>query len=165
MIIFQEQIEREGLALVIKASKLTAEAVVEGIKIVFNEAKKGYEKLKTPKGCQSVKQLMNHNCPTNTIPIEGDKGLFEKTARKWHVDYAFHKTGKNQYLLLFKSGQADAVTACLSEYSNCVMKRAKDKRPPVMDEFKKAKAHAERAASRENPQHKERARKRELVRE
>ena len=104
---------------------------------------------------------MNHNVPTNTIPIEGDKGLFEKVARKYHVDYAFHQTDKNKYLLLFKSGQADSITAAFAEYSKAVIERAKDKKPPVMERFKRAAERAER----EKPKSKERTKKREVTRE
>jgi gas vesicle protein len=157
----QEQIERESVAITLKASKLSAQTLAAALKKVGQAIKNKYEQSKTPHGCQSVKKLMNHNVPTNTIPIEGDKGLFEKIARKWNVDYAFHKTGKDKYLLLFKSGQADAITACFSEYSAQVMKRAKDKRSPVMDELKKAADRAER----EIPEQKERKREREVARE
>ena len=111
---------------------------------VVHKIQKKHQKAQTPHGVQSVKKLMNHNVPTNTIPIEGDKGLFEKVARKWNVDYAFHKTDKNKYLLLFKSGQADAITGALSEYSAAIIKLAKDKRPPVMDVMKKAAERAEK---------------------
>ena len=111
---------------------------------------------KTPHGKQSVKKLMNHNCATNTIPLEGDRGLFNRVARKWNVDYSFHKTGKDKYLLLFKSGQADAITAAFSEYTARYMKRQRDKRPPLMERVKKAvervteqrKQHRERAQNR-----------------
>ena len=113
MIIFQEQIERESLGVAVKASKLTANVVAKAFMAVCKKIHKSYVKSKTPHGCQSVKKLMNHNCSTNTIPIEGDKGLFEKIARKWNVDYAFHKTGPDKYLLLFKSGQADAISGSL----------------------------------------------------
>ena len=161
MIIFQEQIERESIGITLKASKLTAQALAAALKKVGRAIKDRHEKSKTPHGCQSVKKLMNHNCATNTIPIEGDKGLFEKIARKWHVDYAFHKTGKDKYLLLFKSGQADSITACFSEYTAQVMRRARDGRPPIMDEMRRA---TERAG-RENPAPRERTREREAVRE
>ena len=157
----QEQIDRESIAITLKASKLTAKGLAAALKKVGQIIKNKYQKAQTPHGEQSVKKLMKQNVPTNTIPIEGDKGLFEKVARKWNVDYAFHKTGKDKYLLLFKSGQADAITAAFSEYSALVMKRAKDKRPPIMDEFNKAKERAER----EKPKHKERSREREVVRE
>jgi len=161
VIIFQEQIERESIGITLKATRLTAQVLATVLKACANKIKKEYQKAQTPHGCQSVKKLMNQNCATNTIPIEGDKGLFEKCARKWNVDYAFHRTGKDKYLLLFKSGQADAITACFSEYSAQAIKRAKDKRPPVMDEMKKAAERAER----ERPQQMERTRAREAVRE
>ena len=157
----QEQIERESIAITLKASKLTAQTLAKAIGSVAKRIQSVHQKSKTPQGCQSVKKLMNHNCATNTIPIEGDKGLFEKVARKWNVDYAFHKTGKDKYLLLFKSGQADAVTACFSEYSAQVMKYARYKRTPIMDEMKKAAEQAER----ERPKHKEKTRIREVERE
>jgi hypothetical protein len=152
----QEQIERESVAVSLKATKLTSQVLAAALKKVCGTIKNRYNKAQTAHGSQSVKQLMNHNCPTSTIPIEGDKGLFEKIARKWHVDYAFHQTGENektgekQYLLLFKSGQADSITAAFTEYSKEIMKRAKDKRPPVMDEAKKAKEQVKRA-ERANP--------------
>ena len=157
----QEQVEREAVAVSLKASKLTAQALATALKKVGQAIKSKYEKSKTPHGEQSVKKLMNHNVPTSTIPIEGDKGLFEKVARKWHVDYAFHKTGKNQYLLLFKSGQTDAITAAFAEYSALVMRRARDNRPPVLDEMHRAAERVEREA----PQRMERNRAREVVRE
>jgi len=157
----QEQITRESVAVTLKATKLTAKVLAKALGALAKKIHKEYVKSKTPKGMQSVKKLMNHNVPTNTIPIEGDKGLFEKVARKWNVDYAFHKTDKDKYLLLFKSGQTDSITAAFAEYSSEVMKRAKDKRPPVMEVMKKA---AERAEM-ERPKHKERTRGREAVRE
>jgi len=157
----QEQIDRESIAITLKASKLTAQVLAKALKFVGGKIAKKYREAQTPHGEQSVKKLMNHNVPTNTIPIEGDKGLFEKVARKWNVDYAFHKTGEKKYLLLFKSGQADAITAAFAEYSSEVMKRAKDKRPPIRDEMKKAAELAEK----ERPKVKERTRKREAVRE
>ena len=157
----QEQIDRESIAVTMKASKITAIALAKLLAAVAKKIHKEYVKAQTPQGEQTVKQLMNHNVPTNTIPIEGDKGLFEQVARNWHVDYAFHRTGENKYLLLFKAGQADAITGAMSEYASEVMKRAKDKRPPVMDEFKKGAERAER----ERPKHKERTRTKEVARE
>ena len=157
----QEQIDREAIAITAKTSKLTAQVLAALLKKAAKAIKNRYDKAQTPHGEQSVKKLMNHNVPTNTIPIEVDKGLFEQVARKYHVDYAFHKTGENKYLLLFKAGQADSITAAFKEYGAEVVKRAKDKRPPVMEEMKKAAELAER----ERPKHKERTLKKEVVRE
>ena len=67
-----------------------------------------------PHGRQSVKKLMGHGATTNSIELSGDTKAFDRVARKWNVDYAFYKTGPDKYLLFFKSGQADAITACFS---------------------------------------------------
>ena len=157
----QEQIDRESIAITLKASKLTSQTLAKALKSAAGWIAQKHREAQTPHGEQSVKKLMNHNVPTSTIPIEGDKGLFEKVARKWHVDYAFHKTGANKYLLLFKSGQADAITAAFSEYSRLVMQRARDRRPPVLDEMRRAAERTEH----ERPQHRERRREREVTRE
>ena len=69
----------------------------------------------TPHGKQSVKKLMAHGASASSIELSGDTKLFDRVARKWNVDYAFYKTGPDKYLLFFKSGQADAMTACFSE--------------------------------------------------
>ena len=156
----QEQVDREAIAVTVKAAKLTGKVLWAVCRMVGREIAKQHREAQTPKGQQSVKKLMNHNVSTSTIPVDGDTKLFERVARKWKVDYAFHKTGKDKYLLLFKSGQADAITAAFSEYSALMMKRAQDKRPPVMELFKKA---AQRAAEHRT-QRKELKKEREAVR-
>jgi hypothetical protein len=160
----QEQVERESVAVTLKASKLTAQTLAKVLAATAKKMINNYKNAQTPHGKQSVKKLMNHNVTTNTIPIEGDKELFNKVARKWNVDYAFHKTGKDKYLLLFKSGQADAITAAFAEYSAEVLKRAKDKRPPVRDAMK----NAHKRIKLEKPKDKvkpKKTRKREVTRE
>lgn len=157
----QEQIDREAVAISLKASRLTAKVLAKVLMAVGRKIQKEHQKAQTPQGRQSVKKLMNHKVPTDVIPIEGDNGLFDKVARKWHVDYAFHPTGPDKYLLLFKTGQAGAITSAFSEYSALVMKRARDKRPPIMERFRRAAERTER----ERPKRKEHKREREAVRE
>jgi len=167
----QEQVDRESIAITVKASKLTARTLGRLLGKLAQGIKKHYGAKQTPSGIQSVKKLMNHNAATSTIEISGDKGLFEQVARKWSVDYAFHKTGPDKYLLLFKSGQADAITAAFSEYSKRVMERARDKRPPIMEQLKRATERAEQERpqykehGRGRTQHKEHKREREVSRE
>ena len=156
----QEQIDREAIAISLKASKLTAQVLAKVFMAVVRKIQKEHQKAQTPQGKQSVKKLMNHKADTDNIPIEGDMGLFDKVAREWHVDYAIKKTGPDKYLLLFKCGQAGHITQALSQYSNLVMKRARDKRPPIMEELKKAAERVER----ERPKHKEHKREREVAR-
>ena len=108
----------------------------------------------TPHGKQSVKKLMAHGASASSIELSGDTKLFDRVARKWNVDYAFYKTGPDKYLLFFKSGQADAITACFSEYSRRVMKRSKSRRVPIREQLKRAAAELARQPSHK----KERAR-------
>ena len=73
---------------------------------------------------------------TNSIELSGDTKTFDRVARKWNVDYAFYKAGPDKYLLFFKSGQADAITACFSEYSKKVLNKSKSRRTPIRDQLK-----------------------------
>ena len=93
-----------------------------------------------PHGKQTVKQLMRHGVSTNSLELSGDTKSFDRVARKWNVDYAFYKTGPDKYLLFFKSGQADAITACFGEYSRRVLDKAKTDRVPIREQLKRAAA-------------------------
>ena len=112
-----------------------------------------------PHGKQTVKQLMRHGVSTNSLELSGDTKSFDRVARKWNVDYAFYKTGPDKYLLFFKSGQADAITACFSEYSQKVLNKSKSRRIPIREQLKQA---ADQLA-KEKPHKRERVK--EAVRE
>ena len=116
---------------------------------------KAHRAKQTPHGKQTVKKLMAHGTSTNSLELSGDTKLFDRVARKWNVDYAFYKTGPDKYLLFFKSGQADAITACFSEYSRKVLNKSKSRRIPIREQLKQA---ADQLA-------KEKPRKRERVKE
>lgn len=94
---------------------------------------------------------MAHGESVNSIEVEAPK-LFDRMARRFHVDYAFYKTGPDKFLLFFKSGQADAMTACFSEYSRKVLDKSKSRRVPIREQLKRA---ADQLA-KEKPRQKER---------
>ena len=119
-----------------KASKLTARSLAYALRVVGRKIAKEYRASKTPHGKQSVKKLMAHGVATNSIELSGDTKTFDRVARKWNVDYAFYKAGPDKYLLFFKSGQADAITACFSEYSKKVLNKSKSRRTPIRDQLK-----------------------------
>ena len=102
---------------------------------------------------------MAHGAATNSIELSGDTKAFDRVARKWNVDYAFYKTGPDKYLLFFKAGQADAITACFSEYSRKVLNKSKSRRVPIREQLKQA---ADQLA-KEKPHKRERVK--EAVRE
>ena len=138
-----------------KASKLTARSLAYALRAVGRKIAKEYRASKTPHGKQSVKKLMAHGVATNSIELSGDTKTFDRVARKWNVDYAFYKAGPDKYLLFFKSGQANAITACFSEYSKKVLNKSKSRRTPIREQLKRAKEQ----------QSKEKPRKRERVKE
>ena len=96
---------------------------------------------------------MGHGAATNSIELSGDTKLFDRVARKWNVDYSFHKTGPDKYLLFFKAGQADAITACFSDYSKRVLDKSKARRIPIREQLKRAAAEL----THEKPRQQERA--------
>ena len=113
---------------------------------------KRHKKAQRPHGRQSVKKLMAHGENVNSIEVEAPK-LFDRMARRFHVDYAFYKTGPDKYLLFFKAGQADAMTACFSEYSRKVLSKAKSNRVPIREQLQQAADQL----SKEKPKQKEHA--------
>ena len=134
-----------------KASKLTARGLAYVVRAVGRKIAKAHRAKQTPHGKQSVKKLMAHGENVNSIEVEAPK-LFDRMARRFHVDYAFYKTGPDKYLLFFKSGQADAMTACFSEYSRKVLDKSKSRRVPIREQLKRA---ADQLA-KEKPRQKER---------
>lgn len=134
-----------------KASKLTARGLAYAFRAVGRKIAKAHWEAQTPHGKQSVKKLMAHGTATNSIEVDAPK-VFDRVARKWNVDYAFYKTGPDKYLLFFKSGQADAMTACFSEYSRKVLDKSKSRRVPIREQLKRA---ADQLA-KEKPRQKER---------
>lgn len=132
----QEDIERRAMALSVKTTKLTGRVLAKAFAAVLRKIQKEYRKAQIPQGKQSVKKLMNHRVSTNSLDLSGDTKLFDRVARKYNVDYAFHKTGPDKYLLFFKAGQADAITAAFSDYTKLVMGRGKNRRPSILQQLK-----------------------------
>lgn len=135
-----EDVSRRTIALSLRTGKLTARALAYALRAAGRKIQKERRAHQTPHGRQSVKKLMAHGAATNSIELTGAPKDFDRVARKWNVDYAFYKTGPDKYLLFFKSGQADAVTACFGEYSRRVLNKAKSDRVPIREQLKRAAA-------------------------
>ena len=99
--------------------------LAKALAAAVRKIQKEHQKAQTPQGRQPVKKLMNHRAAVNSIELSGSTRLFDRVARKYNVDYSFHKTGPNKHLLLFKAGQADAITACFSEYAKRAMTKSR----------------------------------------
>ena len=89
----------------------------------------------TPKGKQTVKQLIGQNQGVSNIEIN-DPSIrdFERIARKYGVDYAVKKdrsTSPPKYLIFFKARDADALTAAFTEYTRQKGQKGGENRAPV----------------------------------
>lgn len=153
----QEDIEQRTIALSVNATKLTGRTLAKVLSAALRQIQKGQQKRQTPHGRQSVKKLMNHGVATNSLDLSGNTRLFDHVARKYNVDYAFHKTGPDKYLLFFKSGQADAITACFGEYTKRVLNPDKNKHPSILKQL-------QTFADKERTKPRQHERKREAVR-
>ena len=135
-----EDVSRRTIALSIRTGKLSARVLAYALRAAGRKIQKERRAHQTPHGRQSVKKLMAHGAATNSIELTGAPKEFDRVARKWNVDYAFYKTGPDKYLLFFKTGQADAITACFSEYSRRVLDKAKTDRVPIREQLRRAAA-------------------------
>ena len=137
-----EDVSRRTIAVSIKASKLTARGLAYVLGGLGRKIKKAHRARQTPHGKQTVRQLMGQGARHQQYRGGRRPALFDRVARKWNVDYAFYQTGPDKYLLFFKSGQADAMTACFSEYSKRLLKRTKSDKLPIREQLKRAAAAA-----------------------
>ena len=140
----QEEVENRTLTLVVSGSKFTGRLFKAAIsKYMAHRREKKLNKQRgrdspvTPKGKQTVKQLIGQNQGVSNIEIN-DPSIrdFERVARKYGVDYAVKKdrsTSPPKYLIFFKARDADALTAAFTEYTDKKVKKAeKTERPSVL---------------------------------
>ena len=135
----QEEVENRTLTLIV-TGRLFKAAIS---KYMAHRREKKLEKQRsrdspvTPKGKQTVKQLIGQNQGVSNIEIN-DPSIrdFERIARKYGVDYAVKKdrsASPPKYLIFFKARDADALTAAFSEYTQKKVKKAdRSERPSVL---------------------------------
>lgn len=140
----QEEVENRTLTLIVSGTKFTGRLFKAAIsKYMAHRREEKLEKQRsrdspvTPKGKQTVKQLIGQNQGVSNIEIN-DPSIrdFERIARKYGVDYAVKKdrsASPPKYLIFFKARDADALTAAFTEYTGKKVKKAeKTERPSVL---------------------------------
>ena len=143
----QEEVENRTLTLIVSGTKFTGRLLKAAIsKYMAHRREKKLVKQRsrdspvTPKGKQTVKQLIGQNQGVSNIEIN-DPSIrdFERIARKYGVDYAVKKdrsTSPPKYLIFFKGRDADALTAAFSEYTQKKVKKAdRSERPSVLEKL------------------------------
>ena len=141
----QDEINEKTVAISIKATKLTVQALEKALKLLFAQMKKQHDKNKIPHGKQTLKQLARQNAGLSNIEItEGNIKEFESTAKKYGVDFALKKDSTEnppRYLVFFKSRDADALTEAFREFS--AKKLQRDKKPSIRKLLSKLKEAAQ----------------------
>ena len=154
----QEDINNRTASLVIQTTKLTArtfkrllEKALAEMEAQQRAAKQKRDVPKTYKGKQSVRQLVGQGAGVSNIEIT-DKNIkgFERTARKYGVDFAVKRDNNAQppkYLVFFKAKDADALIAAFTEYSQ---KRVKQQsKPSILARLSKFKELVKGTINRE----------------
>ena len=151
----QEEIENRSITLAINTAKLTARVLKEAMeKYLASQKQKSREKkLGGPvrvRGKQSVRQLVGQNQGVSSVEIT-DQNIksFERTARKYGVDFALKKdrsVSPPKYLVFFKARDNDALTAAFTEYTAKTLRRTE--KPSLLAQLKKLTALARSAPAR-----------------
>ena len=133
MIAIQEDIEQRSIALVIKAAKITEQALAKAMLAVLRKLKENHD---APiEGKQSIKQLSKGGTLSSIEVTEGNIKNFDPIARKYGISYALQKDSSSdppRWMVFFKAKDVDALTAAFKEYSKNAIKRETDK-PSVKD--------------------------------
>lgn len=115
----QEQINEKTIALSIRTTKLTAEALQKAIRKLLDA-----EKHKTPKqykGKQTLKHLMQQNTGVSSMEITDDNiKAFEPIAKKYGLDYSLKKVKGEEpprYLVFFKGRDVDVMTEAFRAFT------------------------------------------------
>lgn len=129
----QDEVNEKVIAISIKATKLTAEMLQKSLRFMLSQIKKQIDKQQTPRGKQTLKQLMKQNAGVSNIEITNDNiKAFESTARKYGIDFSLKKDATEnppRYLVFFKGRDADALTAAFKEFST--KKLTQEKKPSI----------------------------------
>lgn len=109
-----EQVNKEAIALAVKAEKLTEEVLASVIQKLSQEKP-------LSKGKQSLNSLINHNSPLSNIDVSSKNiRSFKNIASKYSVDFAVKKDNTEQppkYLIFFKGKDAETINKAFKEFT------------------------------------------------
>ena len=136
----QDEVNTKVVAIAIRGSKITAEMLVKALRKFVEElekAQKDASRPKTYKGKQSIKHLMEQNAAINNIEVtDGNIKSFERTARKYGIDFALKKDSSEQQpwnIVFFKEQAVDVMTQAFKEFSARTVR--KQERPSLREQL------------------------------
>ena len=134
----QEEVEQRTVTLIVNTAKLTERELQKALTKLLAQMKSQHQHHEKH-GKMTVKQLAAQNRGMQSVEVTDENiGSFQHVARKYGVDFAPYKIkGENKYLIFFKSGDKDAMTAAFEEYSKKLLMQ-KD-RPSVRSKLRELK--------------------------
>ena len=157
----QEQNSEKTVALSVKTGKMTAKVLKSAVKAFLNSQRN--KKPKIYKGKQSVKHLVQGAGELTSIEVT-DKNIksFDKTARKYGIDYALKKDTTEEppkYLVFFKAKNNDVLTMAFKEFA--ANELTKSKKTPIREKLRNV-AEQVKAKNKERSREKSKSREAEL---
>ena len=116
----QDQINERCCCLIIRGGKLTAKALAFAMRAFLAEVPAHIRQDKQISGKQSVKSLTKDGSKLESIEMGECVKRFERTAKKYAVDYAVIKDLSEdppKHLVFFKSRDTASMTAAFREFS------------------------------------------------
>lgn len=134
----QEEVSRKTIALVIKTSKMTEQALEKAIRLYLQHKRNKSDKIR---GKIPLKKLIGQNAGATSIEInDGNIKSFQKVARKYKVDFSLKKdktVDPPKYLVFFKARDTDVIAQAFKEY---VQRNEKNRaRPSLKQKLEKMK--------------------------
>ena len=116
----QEELERQTVAVVFKAGRLTTETLAGALRNALEKGLKTSKKEKEQHGKMSLRDLVGKGNKTEKIEFsEENLKAFHKTAVKYNIDYAVHKEPEgdtNKYYIFFQSKDATVLDSAFKEF-------------------------------------------------
>ena len=134
----QEYNNEKVVALSVKSMKMTSEVLKNAIKNFLQEQEN--KKPVVYHGKQSIKHLVrgdNGNSITNIEITDQNIKAFNRTARKFNIDYSLKKDNSvspSRYMVFFKAKDEDVMTAAFKSFLN--NERNKNRKPSIKARLK-----------------------------
>lgn len=155
----QEEVSTKIVAIAIRSGKISAEVLDKALKKFVQELEKAQKTASQPKtyrGKQTVKHLVSQNAAISNIEVtDGNIKSFDRTAKKYGIDYALKKDASEQpprYIVFFKGRDVDVMTQAFKEFSAKTVKRQEKPslRQQLSKQIQKAKENKHREKEKVN---------------
>lgn len=160
----QDEINEKIVALVINNTKMCASELRRALeKYLQNQMSKQPTGDVIKHGKQSISKLMEQNTGLTNIEItDGNIKSFERTARKYNIDFALKKDSTvkpPKYIVFFKARDVDVMTEAFKDYTKVNLKKSEVKQS-IRKTLSKALEAVKNISQRERTKSKDRGQER-----